>query len=149
MLNRSFRWDIPLDIEARQMLSFLCRVFPWVWGWRNCCDGKLLKFVQEIIFCYFLPFLARRWVYLESHGCCNESVIFFIVDIVHFEWSSVFNVSIASQFNTIGEAAVGECRILKGDASSEFAIEKANFWVDSGCRELNCCQKLWIRKIIN
>lgn len=144
--------DIPRDIEEHRTLSFPCRAFLLVWGWRNC----LMKFHFSLVFIFLTrnssqnsPFLATCWVNLESHGCCNETIIFFIKNVVHFEWSSIFHVSVASQFNTIDVIAVGECGILEWDACSEFAIKNANFWINDGCGKLDNCQKLWENLIFN
>lgn len=78
----------------------------------------------SLINCRYLysPFLATGRVNLESHCCCDESIIFFVVDVIHLERSPILNVSVAAQFNSIDLMAECECGVLKWDACSEFAV---------------------------
>lgn len=80
---------------------------------------------------------------LESHGCGDETVILFVINVEHSEWSAVLNVSIAAQFDAIGGFAEDESRLLEWHACSEFTIEQAELWVSWCCWcILDCCQHL-------
>lgn len=70
-----------------------------------------------------LPLLAAGWVDLESHCCCDETVVFLVENVIHFERATVLDVAVASQFNSIGFIAECECGVLEADACSEFTIE--------------------------
>lgn len=67
-------------------------------------------------------FLAASWVNLESHCCCDETVIFFVKHVIHFEWTTVLDISVASQFNSVDFMAECEGSVLKGNTSSEFTV---------------------------
>lgn len=41
-----------------------------------------------------LPFFVAVRVDQEFHGCCDPSVILDIIDIVHSDWGTVFDVAV-------------------------------------------------------
>lgn len=71
-------------------------------------------------------FLAAWWVNKESLLGVNETIVLGIVNIVHLEWTAVFDVSVATQFDTIDLVAECEACVLQGDASSELAVKEAD-----------------------
>lgn len=99
----------------------------------------------------FLPFLAIWWMNLESHCCCDEAVIFHVINIIHFEWTTVFNVSPASQFNSILSSTECECSVLLCNTGTEFAIKKLDFvviWMCIQVWEVEDGQELELEKKI-
>lgn len=75
------------------------------------------------------PFLSAGWVNLESHCCCDETVIFFVEDIEHLEWTTILDVSVASQFNAVNLMSECEGSFLERDACSKFTVQESNFGV--------------------
>lgn len=59
---------------------------------------------------------------LESHCCRDETVIFLVEDVVHFEGTTVFDISIAAQFNAVNFVAECEGSVLERDTSPEFTV---------------------------
>lgn len=88
------------------------------------------------------PFLAAGWVNLEAHGGGDETVVLLIEHIVHLEWTTVLDVTVASQFDSIDLVAEGEGGALEGNASAEFTIEQANLGAALCCGEVNDGQHL-------
>lgn len=66
---------------------------------------------------------------LESHRGGDETVVFFIENVVHLEGTPVFDVSVATQFDAVDFVAECEGGVLENDACSEFTIKEADFSV--------------------
>lgn len=66
---------------------------------------------------------------LESHCGGDETVVFFIVNVVHLEGTPIFDVSVAAQFNAVDLVSECEGGVLENDACSEFTIKEADFGV--------------------
>lgn len=74
-----------------------------------------------------LPFFSARWMNQKPHVRCDESIVLHVIDVVHFEWTPVFDVSPASKFNSILHIIECEGRVLRCYSCSEFTIEKFDF----------------------
>jgi hypothetical protein len=88
------------------------------------------------------PFLAAGWVNLEAHGGGDETVVLLIEHIEHLEWTTVLDVTVATQFNSVDLVAESERGVLEWDASAEFTIEQSNLWVALCWGEFNDGQDL-------
>lgn len=87
---------------------------------------------------------------LESHRGGDETVVFFVINVVHLEGTSVFDVSVAAEFNAVDLVSECEGSVLENDACSKFAIEEADFGVIElwpGRCEFNCGEDLSGEKI--
>lgn len=110
-------------------------------------DKLASKSFTRFNFSFNSPFLAAGWVNLESHRCCDETVVFFIEHVKHFKWTSILNVSIASEFNSIEFMAECKGSVLKWDACSELSVKQAYLLVRlCGCEVNNCKDLIGTRK---
>lgn len=50
---------------------------------------------------------------LEAHGGGDETVVLLVEDVEHLEWTTVFDVSVASQFNAVDLVAESERGVLE------------------------------------